>query len=838
MNLQLKRFQTEKVEELVRRSQQLAKVLHDYDDAGALLLASPTGSGKTVMATAWMERVLEGSADHDPDPAARFLWITDSPELNTQSRQKVLAASTVFLPDDVVTIDASFDQEVLDAGRLYFLNTGKLSKGTYLTTEGDKRDFTIWETISNTITQAPGSFWVIIDEAHKGMALNRNERKEANSIVQKFLLGSPGEIPPVPLVFGISATPQRFLDLLASAGKRPGRQHVEVTPEEVRSSGLLKDDVIVYHPTETQPSDWTMLRDAAEEWEQFRAAWDDYTAREHDPPVDPILVVQVDDAPSNRKSATKTDLEKAIDIIEQVTGALRDDELAHSFQEETPIAAGARSIRHIPASGIQNDPTVKVVFFKRSLTTGWDCPRAEVMMSFRRAVDHTAIAQLIGRVVRTPLARSVRSNEFLSSVALYLPHYDSAALQKVVEYLRSDEPGAGLSSGIRSGAETVNLMRRTDANDCFIAASALPTYSVERIPTQSNVRRLLTLARALNYDKLDITAPDRARRLVVDILENERTKRSGDGGELAEAVKSAGEISLAAVRLAYGHSNGDTTRTSTVTIAAAQENIDDLFAAARRQLGEGLHLEFVRRRVDADGAQVANQAKLELFSLLKIEGVVSRLESEAGSALDADYIANQAGTLALPESRRAIYRRIRREAKDPEHEPLALPDVIQVAKGTTAWNRHLFVDESGVYPWDSRSSWEIDVLKIELERDDVEGWLRNTERKEWALAVPYTFDGRWQLTYPDFLMFRRTNSGIIVDILEPHAPSHDDSYAKAVGLARYAQKHGAYFGRIEMIIKGRGSKPNWVRLDVNNPDVRNAVLKLHTNQQLRALYGI
>ncbi len=835
MNLQLKRFQTEKVEELVRRSHQLTRDLRDDDDAGALMLASPTGSGKTVMATAWMERILEGDGDHAPDAYARFLWITDSPELNTQSRQKVLAASTVFLKDDVVTIDSSFDQETLDAGKLYFLNTGKVSKGTYLTSEGDKRKFTIWETISNTVAQAPGSFWVIIDEAHKGMVLNRNERREANSIVQKFLLGSPGEIPPVPLVFGISATPQRFVDLLNSAGKLRSFKPVEVTPEEVRSSGLLKDEVVVYHPTDTQPSDWTMLRDAAEQWEAFRTAWDDYTAREHDPPVDPILVVQVEDAPSNRKSATKTDLEKAIDIIEQVTGALRDDELAHSFQEETAIAAGTRSIRHIPASAIQNDPTAKVVFFKRSLTTGWDCPRAEVMMSFRRAVDHTAIAQLIGRVVRTPLARSVPSNEFLSSVALYLPHYDSAALKKVVEYLRSDEPGAGLSSGIRSGAETLNLPRRPDAGDCFAAATALPTYSVERIPKQSNVRRLLTLSRALNYDKLDTTAPDRARTLVVDILEEERSKRSGDDGDLTDAVKSAGEISLAAVRLAYGHSNGDTTRTSTVTIAAAQENIDDLFAAARRQIGEGLHLEFVRRRIDADGAHIANQAKLELFSLLNIQDVLSRLESETGSALNADYIANQAATLTLPESRRAIYRRVRREAKDPEHEPLALPDVIQVVKGKTIWDRHLFVDEGGSYPWDSKSGWEIDVLKIELERNDVEGWLRNTERKDWALAVPYWFDGRWQLTYPDLLVFRRTSSGILVDILEPHAPSHDDSWAKAVGLAKYAQKHGAHFGRIEMIVK---DKARWVRLNVNDPEVRKAALKLDTNQQLRALYGI
>jgi hypothetical protein len=125
----------------------------------------------------------------------------------------------------------------------------------------------------------------------------------------------------------------------------------------------------------------------------------------------------------------------------------------------------------------------------------------------------------------------------------------------------------------------------------------------------------------LNYDKLDTAAPERARSLVVDILEEERAKHAGDDSELQDLLKDAGEITLAAVTLAFGHKgDGNGVKTSTVTVAAAQENIDDLFATARRQLGEGLHLAYLRARVNAAGAQIANQAKLELHSLL-INGV-------------------------------------------------------------------------------------------------------------------------------------------------------------------------------------------------------------------------
>ena len=247
MKLQLKDFQAEKVDELYRKGALLARDARDENEAGSADARLAHRLGQDGHGDRLDGTRLEGDADREPDEDACFLWITDSPELNEQSRQKVLAASTVFLADDVVTIDASFDRETFEAGKLYFLNTQKVGREKYLSTEGDKRDFTIWETITNTIGRAPSSFWVIIDEAHKGMTLNRNERRAAQTIVQKFLLGSPGEIPAIPLVLGISATPQRFIDLLAG-GDRNLRQ-VNVGPEDVRASGLLKDDVIIFHPS-------------------------------------------------------------------------------------------------------------------------------------------------------------------------------------------------------------------------------------------------------------------------------------------------------------------------------------------------------------------------------------------------------------------------------------------------------------------------------------------------------------------------------------------------------------------------------------------------------------
>ena len=87
--------------------------------------------------------------------------------------------------------------------------------------------------------------------------------------------------------------------------------------------------------------------------------------------------------------------------------------------------------------------------------------------------------------------------------------------------------------------------------------------------------------------------------------------------------------------------------------------------------------------------------------------------------------------------------------------------------------------------------------------------------------------------YPDFLFFRRQGEGIVVDILEPHRLTQDDSAAKAAGLAEFAKRHGDRFGRIELIIK---DKDKLIRLDVNDGDVRDKVSGVKDNGHLRQLF--
>lgn len=357
------------------------------DNPQVISFSAPTGAGKTVIATALFEDILCGSADCEAQPDAVIVWLSDSPELNAQSRLKIESKSDKIRVRDLITIDSTFNEEYLRGGHIYFLNTQKLGSDKRLTSPGESRSTTIWQTITNTATRQPESFYLIIDEAHRGTNVSAQAANKAQSIMQKFIKGSPEDgLCIMPLVIGISATPQRFEALLT--GTDSTVQKVVVPVNDVRESGLLKDRVIIHYPEIELGADMTMFRQAILNWQDKCNHWQHYCDRQGDRRVKPILVVQVEDG--NDREVTRTDLEICMEVLQETLGrALTDDEVVHTFHDQGVLTARGVKIQPIDASRIEENEKVNFVFFKMNLSTGWDCPRAETMMSFRHASDYT-----------------------------------------------------------------------------------------------------------------------------------------------------------------------------------------------------------------------------------------------------------------------------------------------------------------------------------------------------------------------------------------------------------------------------------------------------------------
>ncbi len=847
MKVSLKPFQEDAVAQLVKALHRAARnVRIEPDDKWAITFASPTGSGKTVMATAAIEQILEGTDEHPAMPDAVFLWITDNPQLNEQTRQRMNQMSSRLDYFATVTVDEAFEREKFEGGKVYFLNTQKLGANSLLVRSGtDQRTHSIWQTVRNTVRDKPHRFFVVIDEAHRGMNQTTAKINEANSLIQRFILGNPEQnLPPIPLIIGVSATPERFQRLIGTGGGRLV-QTVEVDPADIRESGLIKRSIGITHPTETQPGDMTLLTAAVRSWKDYGAAWRQYCAGEKiAPPVDPILVIQVQDGTSDR--VTNTNLHDVLNSLLTDSPELRHPgRIVHAFDQSDKVEVKADGsdlvIPYRQPSQISGDENVRVVLFKTALSTGWDCPRAEVMMSFRTAADATYIAQLVGRMVRTPLARRVDSDEFLNTVALYLPHYNSAALNKVVEYLTKKD-GESPITEVKINEPTIRAERAEGLDDVFAAMAQLPSYTVPRNTRGSEIRRVLKFGRRLMLDDFHGEAYDRAKQILLDVLDASYNRRKND----PDFVRMTQETEFLDVRLvSFLMGEGlDTEGAQEMRLPVSDENIDELWEAAGKKLfgTERLHVEWWRRRYAPESDKptrkvVSRRVKLA-FAALADDADIKRDLERAAEAQSRTWTTLYAqGINRLPDKNRQVYDEIHGLAQEPVETRLHLPDAIEAKKATQTWRGHLYRTDAGTFPAEL-NTWETPVLTAETKRGDFVGWFRNTPNKPYALAATYREGEKnpWKRVFPDFLMARRVAGHIVIDLIDPHGTHLDDAAPKLVGLADYAEKHGASFGRIEAIIlDGDGAIR---RLDLQNPAIREKAKEVKTPQDARKLFEV
>lgn len=267
------------------------------------------------------------------------------------------------------------------------------------------------------------------------------EASKATTIMQKFIKGSDRDrIDPMPVVIGMSATTQRFNKLVENTSSTIHK--VVVTTGEVRASGLLKDRIIITYPEEDSVNnDMAILQAAADDWKEKWGHWKQYCYEQHHAYVNPIFIIQVQNG--SGKKVSDTDLDDCLAKVEERTGFLFEPgQVVHTFgQTDASITVNGLEVKYVEPSHIAEDKNIRVVFFKENLSTGWDCPRAETMMSFRHATDATYIAQLLGRMIRTPMQMHIEVDEILNDVHLFLPYFNEVTVEKVVEELQNSEGG-------------------------------------------------------------------------------------------------------------------------------------------------------------------------------------------------------------------------------------------------------------------------------------------------------------------------------------------------------------------------------------------------------------
>lgn len=802
----------------------LARARRDWADRerSSFALSAITGSGKTVIATAAIEATLFGSADLgvDPDPTATFLWITDDPALNRQTRNRMLDASDLLAPKTLVEIDDGYLNTELLANRVYFLNIQKLSKSSRLTQSGTNlRQASFWDVLTNTINGGTTTLYLILDEAHRGM----KRVADRKTIVQRLIHGEAGSNPPVPVVWGISATIERFTTAMGETPDRTGYPHVSVDIDKVRTSGLVKDEIGLEQPDEKGTFSTTLLRDAVKTTLNFEQRWAAYSATEGEPLVLPALVVQVPD---------KADEDKLGEMVSVITSEWPDlgpHAIAHVFGEHEPIVLGSRTINWVQPESIQGDTDIRVVLAKEAISTGWDCPRAEVLYSERPAKDATHIAQVIGRMVRQPLAHRIATDDALNSVACYLPLFDSKKLGAIKDELEGKGKG---DADHRVGPEVVRAPLVFDRNPMLPAEVFDFVQSLPSIPTPdaaaSPLRRAKNLVRLLADDGAGPALVPEADALLTKRL---NARLDGLAAEHEEAVAAGvDDLRTAVVRregvTPTGQTGDATTRLIDTHIKDIDRDTRRIINSVREGVGKGY---FAHRVAKADPSESRLDIRVEVAALLRLDGVVASVEAAATEFVQ-EHLARFAVEITnTTGATRNAYRKVQEQTSAPEATTIDLranekaPTKDGEGDDLPTFEGHLYSDADGRYPA-LLNDWETKVVTTETVRQSFVGWYRNPSRATPnSLRIAYQDDaGSWASLQVDFIVVSRRDDGSLgASIVDPHGDHLADAKAKLRALADFAEAHGDQFVRIVSIAKGTDGSLRV--LDLLEPHVRNAV---------------
>lgn len=775
---------------------------NDHGYLSSFALSALTGSGKTVIATSVIEGILHGSADLEveADPRATFLWVTDDPALNNQTRNKMIQASDLLQPARLRILDNDFLDSELSPGRVYFLNIQKLSKNAGLSQGGrNLRQHSMWDVLANTINNDSSDLYLVLDEAHRGMKPPRDRK----SIVQRIISGEAGSNPPIPVVWGISATIDRFTVAMKGISGRTEYPFVQVDIDKVRASGLVKDEIGLDEPDESGTFGTTLLREAVASLRDYEERWATYAAAEKEAEVLPVMVVQVAD------KSTPEKLAELMSVIESGWDGLGPDAAVHVFGEHEAIELPGRTLRWVPPESIQGDTDIRIVFAKEAISTGWDCPRAEVLYSERPANDATHIAQVVGRMVRQPLAHRIATDDALNTVACFLPNFNRTALGVI----KAELEGRSGTADASTGADVVRKPK------IFVRSASVPVEAFElidslpSIPTPdtlvSPLRRARTLAKLLTDTASGSALLPGAGAQLTKAL---NARLDGLAAEHAEQVEANVEdLKTTDIHRSRLGADGQELPATTRQIATHMADLDRDTRRVINSIKEGSGKDYYKHRVQRASVGADRlELRVEIAALLRIQAVVDSFEGRA-----TEWVREQLDTFKVAidnttGARRDGFRRVQEQALTPEAVTVDLRDNVSVAtvdgdgSPLPTFTGHVYADENGNFPFSSNSSWEPEVVRTEIGRPSFVGWYRNPSRATpAALRIAYRTDaGTWTSVQPDFVVVSQRDDGSLgASIVDPHGDYFADARNKLVALADYAEAHGDRFVRIESISK-------------------------------------
>lgn len=360
--IELKDYQKKAVKRL---KEDIIDMLNSSSMRQKYVLKAPTGSGKTVMASALLDELKSELEKQFMDCA--FIWIAPN-KLHIQSYMSFRNFFSETRSLRPVMFDDADASEGLRPGEVLFLNWESINKENALIIRDNEQNRNLRQIVQKTKEKGL-PFIVIVDEEHRFTGDNAPKSEIALRIIN----------PKIEL--RISATPKTS----GCPTHVVPREHV--IAEEMIKKGIELNPQIGNSTKPELEMNIQLLEMALERRKNLARAY-----REYD--INPLLLIQL---PNDKKDTLDTEEKKLVTEIEQYLGAI------HNITTDNEKLAVWLNNRKEHVTGLEEPNNLaEVLLFKEAIALGWDCPRASVLLIFRDIKSETFAAQTVGRILRMP----------------------------------------------------------------------------------------------------------------------------------------------------------------------------------------------------------------------------------------------------------------------------------------------------------------------------------------------------------------------------------------------------------------------------------------------------
>lgn len=368
-----KEYQLTAIEQLVKSvSELLAKEASNK----VCVFQSPTGSGKTIMVAKFIEEIIKDL----PETDLCFLWVSiGKGDLHKQSKKSLERIFDGFPSVNLLEEEFFGSRKYIEQNEVVVVNWEKLyskyasgeNKGEWknkVMKDGEGVNFIeVLET-----TKEKRKIILIIDESH--YASDAQRTSELRKIIN------------ADVTLEMSATPK--IQPSNQDIAKGNAKFIYVDPKDVIEEGMIKKEIIINENLEklvdNEKTSQDIIIEAA--YNKRLELKEAYIVAGLN--INPLCLIQL---PNAEAGVAKKEVIEAFLAEKGITET--NGKLAVWLSEEK--SDGLDEISDFESN-------VEFLLFKQAIDTGWDCPRAHILVKLRDIQSYTFEVQTVGRILRMP----------------------------------------------------------------------------------------------------------------------------------------------------------------------------------------------------------------------------------------------------------------------------------------------------------------------------------------------------------------------------------------------------------------------------------------------------